>query len=63
MQDPADVLADAVAKEDQETAGPSAATGRLLGRPDVSRRAGDEDQVEDERQYEGEGIVGDDEFD
>jgi len=53
--------ADTVAKEDTETSRPSGITGHISGRSDFSRRA--EHYGEEDRNYEGEGIVGGDYFD
>ena len=56
---PAHTVADAVAKEDgamQDYAWTS------RGPPSTSRAAGGDDYDDDERQYEGDGIVGDDEI-
>jgi len=57
--------ADAVAKEDMETGGPSEYSGRLVNKTGRPRENDDEDDDDDggDRQYEGDGIVGDDVYD
>lgn len=50
---------DAVAKEGDVAGGP-ASSSRLVSKSGLSQRVDDD---EDDRRYEGEGIVGDDEYD
>ena len=52
---------DTVAKEDAETSRPSGIVGHISSRSDFSRRVGD--YGEEDRNYEGEGIMGGDDFD
>lgn len=53
--------ADAVAKEDSAAAANYEGTSRPVGRRLATRPTAGEDYEDDERQYDGEGIIGDDE--
>jgi len=53
--------ADAVAREGAQASGPSGSANRIFGKSAISQR---DDDIDDDRgHYEGEGVVGDDEFD